>query len=1190
MMNRRLRERLTEGEILQIFVDVCEGVAYMHNSRPPLLHRDLKVENILQSSSTSFKLCDFGSATTISGPPSNMQEIRALEADLNKHTTLQYRAPEMVDVYSKRPINEKSDIWALGVLLYKLCYYTTPFEEHGPLAILNVQYRTPAYPSYSQDMHVLIGECSIHDEFVKYLFIPASMLREHGAQRPTVFELLAHVHRLRGTKSKFTYTIPVTYPLLPPRVPQTIAPLIPNHSSGGPVSHVASSKKPALSMYSPGIDMSTMSNQGVQAREKVLEAAVPMRRGRPTHPKEGSSRPASPQRVQQGVVGSNLLDSSAVTEESQAWKAAKDKAKLPPKDDNWLVVSPQIPKADVSRSGFGDDFAEKLWTTSDPNAPSAKASPQPTATSTATITSNETSIIPTPLAFTGSRMLRPKQDRIIPNRDKAKDAFDGLGITSFVKPSPTLGEARKLRTGLAVMSNHSSSQGDYLRSSTDNPTSSPRPTPSPRQNFLSSMSNHLSSVSPSSHGSFNATAGPYRPANTPGQPPSGITDGLPIQSRFPSLEELDAQVPSANSFYSFVISDNNRKFTPQFKPADARPSQFKSRFTNKVGSSDTGEHSLKTNVFSNVTYNPSGVTSEHVGVTAKSTPETNGQDNSTSASAKSIQSSPLASVTYQRRPSLIRRHRSSITMKPTALFNPTADQTEETSFETPKLPSHTPSNASPQDWLTGDDQEDLSKSPRPVPVLRESPSKRASFISQSDLRIPEGSSAQHFSVPDRQEFFSADLSPTVSRFKLAFPDVEKINARQEGGVSSSLTNGRSPVRIEAELDSSSGDEGPEEAGAIRPTSQEKGKSPGLGAKGRQSSVHDLVNQYGGGLLLKERENESEFSNAQTPQDTVLRKSQVGGLVPPVKQEFERKTPSPARDLTPLAAPTLIAPKPSHRPQVSISTQKPLAPPLSTKPSSAGSRTRPQSMFIFPSQTADHSNSSLSLETTNLMPPEGSQPRPPRRLSISDMVQKYEAISAKGVSSLPPGPPSPVRSVSSKAIQGPPNGQKVVGDSNKVTISPTGEEPSGNKFTRPSTAMGCSSKQLVNNGELSSKQGKSPSRKVSDRRKSTLEIISSPRKLSIRAAPTAITSSNRTDPLATARITKSPAPQISPRKRTMSIPLNTPSKTKDESHSPADNEVFQGVSKLIDQWQKKSAEAEQPRPLPNQKRTLTTKRV
>lgn len=159
MMNRRLRERLTESEILQIFVDVCEGVAAMHNLRPSLLHRDLKVENILQASATSYKLCDFGSAIPVSPrSPQTTQEIRALEADLNKHTTLQYRAPEMVDVFLRRPVDEKSDVWALGVLLYKLCYYTTPFEEHGVLAILNVQYKFPPYPIYSQQLNELIGE------------------------------------------------------------------------------------------------------------------------------------------------------------------------------------------------------------------------------------------------------------------------------------------------------------------------------------------------------------------------------------------------------------------------------------------------------------------------------------------------------------------------------------------------------------------------------------------------------------------------------------------------------------------------------------------------------------------------------------------------------------------------------------------------------------------------------------------------------------------------------------------------------------------------------------------------------------------------------------------------------------------------------------------------------------------------
>lgn len=88
-----------------------QGLAFMHNLQPPLLHRDLKVENILQASATTFKLCDFGSATPTSlRAPSTSAELRALEADLNRHTTLQYRAPEMVDVYLRRPVDEKSGI------------------------------------------------------------------------------------------------------------------------------------------------------------------------------------------------------------------------------------------------------------------------------------------------------------------------------------------------------------------------------------------------------------------------------------------------------------------------------------------------------------------------------------------------------------------------------------------------------------------------------------------------------------------------------------------------------------------------------------------------------------------------------------------------------------------------------------------------------------------------------------------------------------------------------------------------------------------------------------------------------------------------------------------------------------------------------------------------------------------------
>ncbi len=38
-------------------------------------------------------------------------------------TTPQYRAPELIDLYQRRGLDFKVDIWALGISLYKLCFY-----------------------------------------------------------------------------------------------------------------------------------------------------------------------------------------------------------------------------------------------------------------------------------------------------------------------------------------------------------------------------------------------------------------------------------------------------------------------------------------------------------------------------------------------------------------------------------------------------------------------------------------------------------------------------------------------------------------------------------------------------------------------------------------------------------------------------------------------------------------------------------------------------------------------------------------------------------------------------------------------------------------------------------------------------------------------------------------------------------
>jgi AP2-associated kinase len=144
IMNGRHGKRFNEQEILGIFYDTCLAIAHMHAQEPPLAHRDLKVENILLDEANGlFKLCDFGSVTSKAVRPSTKTEIVALEEEIQKYTTLPYRAPEMVDLYQHKLISEKADIWALGCVLYKLAFYTTPFEEGNALQILNVSYTIP---------------------------------------------------------------------------------------------------------------------------------------------------------------------------------------------------------------------------------------------------------------------------------------------------------------------------------------------------------------------------------------------------------------------------------------------------------------------------------------------------------------------------------------------------------------------------------------------------------------------------------------------------------------------------------------------------------------------------------------------------------------------------------------------------------------------------------------------------------------------------------------------------------------------------------------------------------------------------------------------------------------------------------------------------------------------------------------
>ncbi|XP_029685623.1 cyclin-G-associated kinase isoform X2 [Takifugu rubripes] len=174
--------------VLKIFYQACRAVQHMHKQKPPIIHRDLKIENLLISNQGTIKLCDFGSSTTVSHYPDyswSAQKRSMVEDEITRNTTPAYRTPEMIDLYSNFPINEKQDIWALGCILYLLCFKQHPFEDGAKLQIVNGKYSIP-----QNDV-----------KYVVYHDLIRSMLKVNPEERLSITELVNLLQEIAAARN-----------------------------------------------------------------------------------------------------------------------------------------------------------------------------------------------------------------------------------------------------------------------------------------------------------------------------------------------------------------------------------------------------------------------------------------------------------------------------------------------------------------------------------------------------------------------------------------------------------------------------------------------------------------------------------------------------------------------------------------------------------------------------------------------------------------------------------------------------------------------------------------------------------------------------------------------------------------------------------------------------------------------------
>lgn len=139
-----LDQPLEPKAVLKIIYQATKAIAHLHSHG--INHRDIKIENFLIGTDGMLKLCDFGSATKETHEPDltwTTQQRNNLEEYLQKFTTPMYRSPEQLDTWNNYPIGLKTDIWALGCIIFCLCYKKHPFEDGAKLRIINGNYSIP---------------------------------------------------------------------------------------------------------------------------------------------------------------------------------------------------------------------------------------------------------------------------------------------------------------------------------------------------------------------------------------------------------------------------------------------------------------------------------------------------------------------------------------------------------------------------------------------------------------------------------------------------------------------------------------------------------------------------------------------------------------------------------------------------------------------------------------------------------------------------------------------------------------------------------------------------------------------------------------------------------------------------------------------------------------------------------------